>query len=192
MDNRLTRYFSGITNLTMFEKECLNESMVIKEFKKDSYLLKQGQLNNETYFILEGFVRQFSMVDGEEITTDFFSEDQWIISLNNFAGKTASAHYLQCIEDTTVVTGTEEKARELFKKFPRFETISRQVMETVLADKQERMSSYITNTAEQRYINLLNTRPDIFQRAPQYHIASYIGVKPESLSRIRKRISNKL
>ncbi|MFZ4544064.1 MAG: hypothetical protein ACOYOA_08455 [Saprospiraceae bacterium] len=76
----------------------------------------------------------------------------------------------------------------MFKSFPRFETISRIVMETVFAEQMKFMTSYLTDSPEQRYLHLLNTRPNIFQRVPQYQIASYIGVKPESLSRIRKRM----
>jgi CRP-like cAMP-binding protein len=95
------------------------------------------------------------------------------------------------MEDTSVVVGNEQKAQELFKQFPRFETISRQIMESVFIQQQNQMTSYITDKPEQRYLKLLETRPDIFQRAPQYDIATYIGVKPESLSRIRKKLHNK-
>ncbi len=191
MDNRLINYFLKITSLTADETKMLTESMVVKNFKKNDYLVKEGQFTNDTYFILDGCVRQFKTVDGNDITTNFYTEEQWIISLENFEGKIASKYNLVCVENTTLVVGDEQKAQELFKQFPRFETTSRQIMETVFMEQQNLMTSYITDKPEQRYLNLLETRPEIFQRVPQYDIATYIGVKPESLSRIRKKLQNR-
>jgi CRP-like cAMP-binding protein len=191
MDNRLINYFLKITNLTAEETKVLAESMVIKNFNRNDYLVKEGQSINDTYFILDGCVRQFKILEGNDITTNLYTENQWIISLENFERKTTSKYNLVCMENTTVVIGNEQKAQELFKQFPRFETISRQIMETVFMEQQNLMTSYITDKPEQRYLKLLETRPDIFQRVPQYDIATYIGVKPESLSRIRKKLHKK-
>ena len=191
MENRLINYFLKITNLTADETKVLAESMVVKNFSKNEYLVKEGEFTNASYFILDGCVRQFKTLDGDDITTNFYTEEQWIISLENFDKKTASKYNLVCLEATTVVIGDEQKAQELFKQFPRFETISRQIMETVFMEQQNLMTSYITDKPEQRYLKLLETRPDIFQRVPQYDIATYIGVKPESLSRIRKKLKKK-
>lgn len=191
MNNRLIDYFLRISNLNADEVSVLTESMFVQKFKKGSFLLKEGQVSHDTYFILDGCVRQFTILDGDDKTINFFTEEQWIISLENFTSKTPSKYSLVCVEDTTVVLGNEQKAQELFKQFPRFETISRQIMETVLFEQQNLMTSYITDKPEQRYLKLLETRPDIFQRVPQYDIATYIGVKPESLSRIRKKLLKK-
>ena len=181
-----------MTTLTGEEIKALNDSMVIKEIKKDEFLIKEGQRNKDTYFVLSGLVRQFKLTNGEEITTNFFNEGQWIISLTSFLDNPIADSYLISEEPSLVVVGNEEKAQEIFKNFPRLETTSRVVMETVFSEQQKTLSSYLTETPEQRYLSLLNERPDIFQRVPQYQIASYIGVKPESLSRIRKRIASKI
>ncbi len=191
MDNRLIDYFLKITNLTTDETKVLAESMVVKNFGKNDYLVKEGQFTNDTYFIINGCVRQFKILDGNDITTNFYTEEQWIISLENFEGKTESKYNLVCMEDTTVVIGDEQKAQEIFDQYPRFETTSRQIMETVFMEQQNLMTSYITDKPEQRYLKLLETRPGIFQRVPQYDIATYIGVKPESLSRIRRKLLKK-
>ncbi|WP_310556716.1 Crp/Fnr family transcriptional regulator [Flavobacterium sp.] len=191
MDNRLIDYFLKITNLTTDETKVLAESMVVKNFGKNDYLVKEGQFTNDTYFIINGCVRQFKILGGNDITTNFYTEEQWIISLENFEGKTESKYNLVCMEDTTVVIGDEQKAQEIFKQYPRFETTSRQIMETVFMEQQNLLTSFITDKPEERYLKLLKSRPDIFQRVPQYDIATYIGVKPESLSRIRKKLQNK-
>jgi hypothetical protein len=130
-------------------------------------------------------------VDGEEKTNNFCTEEQWVISMNSFSQNTPSNHFLDCCMDCSLVVGNREKEENLYKLYPKFETISRKVIEQVLAAQQELLSSYTTDTAEQRYVKLLSTLPDLFQKIPQYQIASYVGVKPESLSGIRKRISQK-
>lgn len=191
IDNRLINYFLKITDLTTDEIRVLTESMMVKSFKKGDYLIREGQLHHDTYFLLEGLVREFKIVEGNDITTGFYTEEQWIISPDGFEVKKPSMYNLVCAENTTLVVGNEQKARELFRQFPHFETVSRQIMETVFEERQHQVTSYITENPEQRYLNLLKTRPGIFQRVPQYDIATYIGVKPESLSRIRRKLSGK-
>ena len=191
MENKLIEYFQKITSLTSAESKILSDSMVIKKIEKGTYLIKEGQFENDSFFVIEGLVRQFKNIDGTEITTNFFTEEQWIISFEGIEGKSKSEYNLICVEDTVVVIGDEEKAQELFKQSPKFERISRQIMETVLKEQQSQMTSYITDKPEKRYLKLLEDRPDIFQRVPQYDIATYIGVKPESLSRIRKKLNQK-
>lgn len=191
MSNKIVDYFSQITALTADEAKVLEEGMVVTNFAKDTFLLKEGQTSIDTYFILEGCIRQYCLIDGEEKTTNFFTEGQWIISLTGLTQNVPSVHNLVCMEDTALVIGNEQKAQELFRKFPRFETLARVVVEKSFAEQQQLMTSYLTDTPEQRYLKLLKLRPDLFQRVSQYHMASYIGVKPESLSRIRKRILDK-
>jgi CRP-like cAMP-binding protein len=191
MDNKLINYFLKITNLSIDEINLLIKSMVIKEYSKGSFLVKEGQFNIDTYFVLNGCIRQYKLIDGNYITTNFFTEEQWIISFELTENKTPSDYNLVCIEDSSVVVGNEQKAQEIFKQFPHLEIISRKIMETVFLEQQNFLTTYITDKPEQRYLKLLKSRPDIFQRVPQYDIATYIGVKPESLSRIRKRYSKK-
>lgn len=191
MQNRLIEYFSRFMPLSAEETEAITASMNIQTYKEGTILLKEGQISTECYFVLEGCVRQYYVIDGEEITNNFFTEEQWVVSLKSFSQQIPADHYFACSEDTTLVVGSEQKENELYRNFPKFETISRKVMEKGLSEQQELMASYVTDTPEQRYLNLLKSRPELIQRVPQYQLASYIGVKPESLSRIRKRLSLK-
>lgn len=166
------------------------ESAVVKEYPQGTVLLREGQIATESYFVLEGLVRQYSLMDGEERTTSFFTEDQWVISLIGFED-IPSAHCWVCEEATTVVLGNDHSAQALFAKHPRLEMIARKVLENAFAEYQQMVNAYIIHTPEQRYLQLLESKPDLIQRIPQYQLASYIGVKPESLSRIRKRLVSK-
>lgn len=191
MDNKLINYFSKIMPLSAEEISAISDSMNIQLYKKGTVLLREGQISTDTYFVLEGCIRQYFLVDGEEKTNNFFTEDQWVISLNSFNPYFISKHFLECCEDSKLVVGNSEMGDALYKQFPRLETVSRKVMEKVFAEQQEISGAYFTDTPEQRYLKLLDTRPNLLQRIPQYQLASYIGVKPESLSRIRKRIGLK-
>mgnify|MGYP003484294077 CR=1 FL=1 len=166
--------------------------MRVETFKKGTMLLREGQVQVNSYFILEGCIREYILIDGEEKTTNFFTEEQWVVSINSISQQIPSNHFLECSLDSTLVVGNRQKEEGLYRQFPKLETISRKVMEKVFAGQQEIMASYTTDTPEQRYLKLLKSRPDLFQKIPQYQIASYVGVKPESLSRIRKRIAHKL
>lgn len=191
MEDKLLKYFQRIMPLSKEEIEAIVETMTIKQFKKGTVLLKEGQISTEVYFVLEGCVRQFYLVDGDEKTNNFFTEEQWVISMQSFGQQKPSDHFLDCCMDSSLVVGNREKEEYLYKRFPKLETVSRKVMMKVFAEQQEIMSTYTTDTPEQRYVKLLKSRPDLFQKIPQYQIASYVGVKPESLSRIRKRLLSK-
>lgn len=188
MDNKLVKYFSRIMPLSDEEKIAITESMVVKNYKKGTVLLEEGKISTECYFVMEGCVRQYYVVDGEEVTNNFFMEEQFVVSHLSFSQKIPANHYFGCCEDCSLVVANEQKEKGLYQRFPKFETISRMVVVKEFGEQQEAMASYITDSPEQRYLKLLKTRPDLFQRIPQYQLASYIGVKPESLSRIRKRI----
>lgn len=188
---KLIRYFSRILPLSAAEEQAIVDSMCVQTYKKGTVLLAEGQISTECYFVVDGCVRQYYVVDGEEKTNNFFTEEQWVVSFNSFTKKIPANHYFACCEDTVLVVGTESKENRLYQAFPKLESISRSIMGNVFGEQQEQMAAYVTDTPEQRYLKLLKSRPELLQRVPQYQLASYIGVKPESLSRIRKRIMGK-
>ena len=189
MHQQLIQYFNSIMPLNEEEIVAIAETIEVKHFKKGAILLREGQVSHEAYFVLEGCVRQYYIVDGEEKINNFFTANQWVVSINSFSQQTPASHFLDCCLDSSLVVGNRQKEEGLYHKFPKFETISRKIMEKVWAEQQAIMATYLTDSPEQRYVKLMESRPELLQKIPQYQIASYIGVKPESLSRIRKRLT---
>jgi CRP-like cAMP-binding protein len=171
------------------EIEAILQSTEIKEFKKGDFLLREGQKSINTYFVLRGCIRQYNLSNGDEKTTRFFFEDDWVLSVNEVSENATSLFNWICLEDCTLVSGNEQKAQELFVNFPRLETISRRIVEDAFSKIQKSVLSYYSESPEQRYLSLIKTQSNIIQRVPQYYLASYLGIQPESLSRIKKRIA---
>jgi CRP-like cAMP-binding protein len=124
-------------------------------------------------------------VDGLEKTIRFFTENQAAVLFRN----DPSDSYLTCLEDCLLIVGEVGQEEEMYQQFPKLEQITRSMIEQDFAGLQEAFARFITSTPEARYLNILETRPDLLHRVPQHQLASYIGVTPESLSRIRKRIA---
>jgi CRP-like cAMP-binding protein len=191
-EDEIIRYISKFATLSDVEIKGLLADMKIKTIKKGAMLLKEGQVSSLCYFIFKGCIRQYYLVDGEEKTTHFYTEGQPVTPYEGTFKRTPAKYYLSCVEDTIVSVGTPEDEAKMFQMFPRFEAISRLAVEEELGKSQEILASYIINSPEERYLNLLETRPDLLDRVPQYQLASYLGVTPESLSRIRKRIMGRV
>lgn len=179
--------------MSLSEEECeaVNRYIPIQEFAKGTVLLQAGNVANDSYFTLKGCVRLYYLVDGEDKTTQFFTEGDAIASMNSYINRVPANHFLECVEDCTLAVLNYEKEKKLYKLFPKLESICRISMEDDFGKQQEMLASHVTNSPEQRYQLLLKQRGDLVQRVPQYHLASYLGVKPESLSRIRKRLADK-
>ncbi|WP_417197451.1 Crp/Fnr family transcriptional regulator [Bizionia sp.] len=191
MENELVQLISRFIKLNTEEANAFTECIPIKKFKKGDLLLNEGQVSRDSYFVITGCVRKYYIIHGEERTTEFYIEDESIASLQSYTNKTPANHYFECLEDCRLAVLNYEKEQELFKRVPKYEALCRMSMENDFGEQQEALATFITSSPEERYKNLLETRPDLLQRVPQYYLASYLGVKPESLSRIRKRIIKK-
>ena len=176
---------------TVEETEFFSKNIKIVMVKKGEFLLREWQIAKNCYYMYKGCVREFCLKDGEEITTEFYtvgdslSDD--VSKLNNIP----SQFNWECLVDCIVSVFPVESEREMYKRFPRLETLCRIETEKQLGGYKQTVNNYRASTPEERYANLRETRPELFELVPQYHIASYLGVKPESLSRIRKKLQTK-
>ena len=187
MENELFDFISKYISLTDEERNAILELDLFKSYQKNSLLLNEGDFSRKSYFVIKGCIRCYYIVDGEEKTTEFYTEAQ-SLSPPCTINKTPSEYYISCVEDCILSVSTSKMEERVFEKFPRFETLCLRLSEELLASTQSSFSKFKNSTPEQRYLHLIKTRPQLIQRVPQYQIASYLGIKPESLSRIRKRL----
>jgi CRP-like cAMP-binding protein len=190
MENEIIKYLTKYISLDDDFKEIITKTTIVKEFKKGDFLLKEGELVKESYFVLKGCVRNYAVIDGEEKTLEFFTEEQPIAPVN-YGKSDPSPHYLECIEDAVITINTPEHEKKMFKTYPQFESVCRVMSEVMMANFQETYVNYKLTNPEERYLYILKNRPELIQRVPQYQLASYLGIKPESLSRLKKRMAKK-
>lgn len=189
MDNEILKYLSKYIPITKELEEEISKIEFIKCFDKGTVLLEEGKISNECYFVIKGCIRSFYLKDGEERTTEFHTEEQAVVP-SAYGSNVPSEYYLECIEDTIAGVGTPDMETEIYQKFPQIESLNRALGEAIMAKQQDSFAEFKMASHEEKYLALLKNRPDLLQRAPQHQIASYLGIKPESLSRIRKRILN--
>lgn len=187
----LLDYMAQIAPLSDAEISTIFELISVKYYKKGKILRREGQTGSLCCFVLQGCVRQYYLIDGEEKTTSFFTEGQPVTTGGTPFDNKSSKSYLVCNEDCVLIVGNVENEQEFFERMPRMEMFNRLGVEMELQKSQEALAEYIITTPEERYLNLVQTRPDLIERVPQYQLASFLGVTPESLSRIRKRIMGK-
>lgn len=191
MAKELIAFLSKIDALTPEEITELAGQITVHQIKKDTILVHQGKVCRLCYFVLKGCLRQYTLEDGVEKTIAFYTEDQAINFFTSKNSQTPSGSSLATLEDALLLIGNPEEEMEMYAKFPKLERIAQAMVEQEFGKTQDAFASFITSSPEQRYLNLLNERPDLVQRVPQRLLASYLGMTPESLSRIRKRIITK-
>lgn len=183
--------FVRIGKLTEKETYEAMQFIAIEAYDKGDLVLQKGELTAKSYSVVSGCLRQYHVFDGEEKTTFFYTEGDSIFTATNGHEKTPSKFSLACVEPTVLTVMTLEHREMLYQKFPTLEALSRIALQQQLTRYQELLATYMVTTPEERYLNVLQVRPGLLNRVPQYQLASYLGVTPESLSRIRKRISQK-
>ncbi|WP_298478793.1 Crp/Fnr family transcriptional regulator [uncultured Maribacter sp.] len=157
----------------------------ISTFKKGEIVVREGQFSKKGYLIVQGCSRAYYLKDGKDISDWFTFENQIMASIVSFFSKEPSPHYVEFIEDSTVIEFSKDTVDMLANKYHDFERfISKVVTETMLG-LCERLYTIQFNKAEERYKHLLTIYPDITNRIPLTHIASYLGITLETLSRIR-------
>lgn len=190
MKNELVTYISNHMVLSEKIERIIVESSNIRTYNKGVIILNEKNISNESFLVLKGCIRSYLIKDGEEKTLEIYTEGQPIIP-KNYGEKIPTEQYLECLEESIVNVNSPEFEEEMFLKHPEFESICRIIGEVIMTQQQELFTNYKMAKPEDRYLHLIKNRPDLIQRVPQYQIASYLGLTPQSLSRIRKRILEK-
>lgn len=194
LNNReqLQRFFENSGRVNAIKAKEISEHFQDKEIQKGELFLKEGQVSNEYLVLEDGFMRSYSFdVEGKEVTTAFHNNSYPVFEVASFFNRTPSRENIQALAPCSGWFITYDQLNMLFHTIPEFRDFGRSVLVKGFAGLKTRMLSMITETAEERYISLLQSNPDVFQYTPLKQIASYLGITDTSLSRIRKEMMKK-
>lgn len=184
--------FNKKVPLTLQEQENIKSYLTAKKLRKRQYLLQEGDVCKAIAFIEKGALREYSVDDNGNEHIIQFGLEGWVISdLYSFITGEPATYNIDAIEDAELVLISKSAHEELLEKSPKYETFTRINITGSYLAMQKRLTNIISSSLEERYTNFTALYPNIVQRVPQHMIASYMGLTPETLSRIRRKISSK-
>jgi|TARA_R110000737_G_scaffold17130_1_gene34572 CRP-like cAMP-binding protein len=186
------KYLTTHLNLDEKEIEPIIDGCKNKKVEKGTYLLQANERINHGFFVESGLLRQFSIdKKGKEHTISFAPENWFVTDRESVFFNEPSKYYIQAQEDSEVVLIDENYEESLAKQIPNFNEFNIRLLHNNIRHMQERIDLLLGSTAEERYMNFIKLYPDILLRVPQIMVASYLGITPESLSRVRKDLAAK-
>ena len=189
---RLIGHINSILPMSTEDLALLTPLRFELSIKKKANLLVQGDVCKNIYFLTKGFFRMYYIdLEGNEINTRFTQEDNFMVDFQSFLTQKPSRYYWQAMEDSTVLAFAFKDVQRLYASSSSWQKFGRLVAERVYLQLNERVEMLQFMSPEQRYVYLLETRPELFNQISQFQMASYLGIKPESLSRLRKRLLKK-
>lgn len=190
--DQFRKYLKRFVELTDLEWESLEKELTLRTVPKKQYLVKQGQTAKELYFLLEGSARLYYEKDGDEKTTYFFFENNLVGDYLGCLAGQPSTMSIQALEDCKLIAFKYETLTTLYEQFPVYQIFGRKLAEYLFMGLDMRLAELLTLTPEERYLKFISTsiKRKILERIPQQYIASYLGITPVSLSRIRRRIAD--
>jgi len=171
--------------------EQLSARISLRTVPKATVLLRQDEVCSEVYFVEKGLLRAYTIDDaGKEHVIQFAPEGWWISDRNSFLFGEPALFFIDAIEETEVVV-LEQNFFDKASAIPSFNTFNTKALHNLVRQQQQRISMLIGASAEDRYMDFINRYPNLLLRVPQWMIASYLGITPESLSRVRKELARK-
>jgi len=180
-----------VPGMTEAEWKALESKLTVEPVQKGSLLIRQGEISRTVSFINKGLVRSYYLSDGQEINTGFIAENEYVSSYSSFLTRQPSAENIDALEDCELINLSYESMQELYLSHPIYERFGRKIAEMLYIMVSSHTTLLLTLSPEERYQTILQYQPYLIQRVPQYMIASFIGITPEHLSRIRKKMSSK-
>lgn len=182
----LSRYVSFSTE----ELNTFNTLLKHKEVSKRTFLLRAGEICNFEAFVVKGCLRKYYIDEtGQEVIIQFAIENSWISDIASFSEQKASNMFVETLEDCELFILTPQTKEELLSKVPRFERFYRILLERSVSVLQNRLHFTIAKTAQEKYVDFLEQYPTIPQRVAQHYIASFLGISPEFLSKVRAKMA---
>jgi CRP-like cAMP-binding protein len=159
-----------------------------KRLKKKELILKQGQVCTFIAFVTQGFLREYNFLQDKDVTVDFISPHNFVTDYPSFLMQSPSMQYIEAITDVECLVLKRDDIHRLYDRYKIWERFGRLMAERIFCNAEIRRKNIISKGAEELYHDFVRDYPHIVQQVPQYYIASYLGLSPEHLSRIRKRV----
>ena len=188
MNNNLVLELSKMADLTKSDLSIISPFFKTKHYKKGEYFLEEGRFCKYVGFVNEGLFNFFYLDNGVQRTRGFFFPNSFISNYSCFLENNKSKTFIQAMEDCTVTILHKDDISFLYETLPKFYELSNSILQDLYLDVSKKYESFLIDSAQDRYLELIKSRPMLIKKIPQYMIASYIGVTPEALSRIKKRI----
>lgn len=185
---QIRKYFEGITSLTDKDWLFFSSKLTRQEFPKRTLLLKAGKTENHLSFVEKGIIRFYIPKEENDLTFYFAFANEFVSGYDSFLTQTPSVYHIETLTATTLWRITYNDLQEIYQQTEVGNFIGRHAGEHLYLDSFKRELSLLSDTAEQRYLKLFTEQPRLIQEIPLKYLASYIGVTPQALSRIRKRI----
>lgn len=191
MEKNIRNAISNLIKFTDSEWLEVSKDFIEKKIDKWDFLIEEGEHCNYVAFIDEGLLSYYYLVDGKKFIRGFFFDNDFISSYTSFLSNEKSKAYIQALENTSITLIHKDKLSQLYQKNSKFQQLGRMLSEHLFMLVSEKYEDLLLKAPEERYLNLIENRPNVIQNIPQYMIASYLGITPEGLSRIRKRLTTK-
>lgn len=189
MFDALHQLIAQFVTFTDREKAILENAFVFKQVPRKFSLVRQGEVANELYFINKGMLRLFYENEGDEITAFIFRENLFASSYDSFLRQLPSIQSLEALEEADLLVITQSKMNKLYEELPKFNVLTRKIAEQRFINAQQILSSFLLDSPEERYEKFVQQNGDLLLRVPHHIIASYLGMTPVSMSRIRNRLA---
>ena len=181
-------YLSRLTPIDDQEWALIKSSVKVQKLTKRQSFVSEGEVCRRVGFLLKGSMRYFYNHDGKELTTFFFFEKAFVGVYQSFLSQKPSQANIEALEECELATFDYDTLQSVYRNYPKMQMLGRLIAEQLFIGTDERLTSLLLETAEERYRKLLHEQQRIVTRIPQHYIASYLGITPVSLSRIRKRM----
>ena len=195
IETGITYFKNYLQKNTSFDNEAFEEAisfMHVQFVQKNNLFVESGKLGRKFGFILSGMMRAYFLDDGKEITSCICSDNSFASSTTSLITQTPSEINIQALEDTYILTMSFEDLNKLFTKYPFWANVGRLIAEKEFLYSDCRLRCYSNQEATEKYMQLLRDNPGIINRVPLQYIASLLGIRPETLSRIRKNTARRI
>ena len=188
MYSRIRNFYHNISPMTDEDWSHLEKRLTVRNLRKGEKLNDIGEVCNHVSYIDSGLIKMCTYMDDKESIFSFGADNCYISAYDSFLTRKPALYSLEAIEDTVVIQLHYDDLQELYETMPLSQKFGRLIAEQVYIEVSDRNNSLFTKSPEERYLELQAKDPAIIQRVPQYMIASFLGITPEALSRIRKRL----